>query len=134
MLAANRTLHVNRTTATVGPARDPDPARDWPCIGRANQTGDLPSRAGLKSWAAAVAGELAHIAAAAVAGDTRGNGRNATVDRAAYKLARYIGPLRLSDLYVELLTDRLLTAALATGLPEREARRARSADGGRPPR
>jgi hypothetical protein len=72
-------------------------------------------------WDAAVAGELAHIAAA-VAGDQGGAGRNATVNRAAYKLGQLVDPLRLAD--VDQVAEQLRAAAEATGLPEREARAA----------
>ncbi len=70
-----------------------------------------------------MAGELANIAAAIPHNQT-GCGRNATVNRAAYKLGRLIDPLTLDDGHIAQVTCLLIDAARATGLGEREARTA----------
>ena len=71
-------------------------------------------------FAAAKRGELDAIARA-TAGDKEGAGRNATVNRAAFKLGQ------LLDQYgqdADAVAEELVAAAMATGLPEREARTA----------
>jgi hypothetical protein len=89
----------------------------------ADRAGLPPAGSGSRFFAAAVAGELAHIAAA-IPGDQGGAGRNNTVNRAAYKLGQLIGPLHLAETDIDALAARLLAAARATGLTEREARTA----------
>jgi hypothetical protein len=75
-------------------------------------------------WAGAVAGELANVAAA-IAGDRAGGGRNATVNRAAFKLgSRLAAAGHDTDADVAALTGQLVAAGVAVGLPEREARTA----------
>ncbi len=69
---------------------------------------------------AAIRGELAHIAAA-TPGGAGGTGRNATVNRAAYKLGRLVVACALDP---GALAEELVAAARATGLGEREARTA----------
>jgi hypothetical protein len=92
-----------------------------PCNNKAGERAGAPRAGGRpRFWAAAVAGELAHIAAA-VPHDTAGAGRNATVNRAAYKLGRLVAPLHLSEHDVDQVAAQLHAAAVATGLPEREA-------------
>jgi hypothetical protein len=71
-------------------------------------------------FAAAKRGELDAIAHA-TAGDKGGSGRNVTTNRAAFKLGQ------LLDQYgqdADAVAEELVAAALATGLPEREARTA----------
>ena len=111
------------------PAQPPTRPADRPCNGQARgRAVGAPTAGGTgqvggvrpRFWDAAVAGELAHIAAA-VAHDQAGAGRNATVNRAAYKLGRLVDPLRLTDVDVDQVAEQLRAAAEATGLPEREA-------------
>ncbi|GAA3624538.1 bifunctional DNA primase/polymerase [Kineosporia mesophila] len=66
---------------------------------------------------AALTGELENIAAS-VAGAAGGSGRNATLNRAAYKLARHVEAGHLSR---EAVTAHLLAAGCGVGLSEREA-------------
>ena len=61
--------------------------------------------------------------AAAQAGARDGSGRNATVNRAAYKLGRLVDAY-LDAAGLDVLVEQLVTAAVTTGLPEREARTA----------
>jgi hypothetical protein len=110
------------------PAQPPVALVDRPCNGQARgRAVDAPTAGGRvgggvrpRFWAAALAGELAHITAA-IAGDQAGNGRNATVNRAAYKLGQLITPLHLTDTDIDHAADQLRAAAQATGLPAREA-------------
>jgi hypothetical protein len=106
-----------RTASTRPSASPPAPAEAASApIGRA-AAGTRVAR----WWAAAVTGELANIAAA-IAGDQSGAGRNATVNRAAYKLGRRLAAAGADgDADVQALTDRLVAAAVATGLSPREA-------------
>jgi hypothetical protein len=106
------------------PAQPPTRPADRPCTrqARGRAVGAPTAGGGVRPgfWDAALAGELAHIAAA-VAGDKAGAGRNATVNRAAYKVGRLVDPLRLTDVDVDQVAEQLRAAAEATGLPAREA-------------
>jgi hypothetical protein len=134
---APQSLHpaLQARLAAIGhhkPAQPPTGPADRPCIsgvgGRAvgaptaGGAGRVAAGGGVRPrfWDAAVAGELAHIAAA-IPQDKTGNGRNATVNRAAYKLGQLLTPLRLPDTDVDAVAAQLRAAAEATGLPAREA-------------
>ncbi len=106
-----------RLLTAIGSVGDRTPCTTASAGARPGSMPGARTGAGTGYGPAALAGELANIAASQ-AGDTSGSGRNATLNRAAYKLGRILQACHLNP---DQVTAELLAAGIAVGLSEREA-------------
>jgi hypothetical protein len=107
---------LQRLTA-IGSVGDRTPCTTGSAGGRLVSVPGARIGTGTGYGAAALAGELANIAASQ-AGDTTGSGRNATLNRAAFKIGRLLDTCALDP---DQVSADLLAAGQAVGLCEREA-------------